>query len=107
MSDDAPKFVLLPKAEDYVAPDKAARLMRHCRDVLSLPVDQRIAFLERLADTDKDFDPFIDEADKGGAKSWVIGICIVLDAVARCAPGHINHRDDLEIWPLVLGAPRH
>jgi hypothetical protein len=33
---DTPRPVPLPKAEDYMPPAKAERLMRHCNEVLAL-----------------------------------------------------------------------
>jgi hypothetical protein len=70
-----------------------------------------------LAENDKDFrryfdtvlrvDPFTDEASKGGDKAWRIGIGIVLDAIERLNPAHPNHREALEIWPLVLSPRSH
>jgi hypothetical protein len=119
MSETKPEFVPLPKAADYMPADKAARLMRHCRDVLALSDgDQRLNHIAGLARTDRDWrryfdtvlraDPFTDEGDKGAnSKTWLIGIGIVLDAIARQDPAHPNHRTALEIWPVVLGPQRH
>lgn len=111
-----PPFVPLPKPEDYMSAIKAARLMRHCRDVLTLPnISQRLDHIARLAESDKDFrryfqtvertDPCTSEADKGGPKAWLTGICIVLDAVARQNPAHPN--EALEIWPIIIGPQLH
>jgi hypothetical protein len=99
-------------------PDKAERLMRHCRDVLALrDVRQRMDHIMRLAENDQDFrryfmtvlraDPFTNEADKGRPRAWLMGVGIVLDAIQRTDPQHILHRPNLEIWPVVVAPLRH
>ena len=113
-----PQYMPLPKAEDYMPAAKAAKLMRHCTNVLQLADGRhRVDHIVRLAKTDRDFrryfetvlraDPFTDEGDKGGARAWFIGVGIVLDAIGRQRPTHPNHRAALEIWPVMFGARFH
>ena len=111
---NTPAFVPLPKPEHYMSADKAARLMRHCRNAMALSTpERRLDHIARLAKTDRDWhryfgtvlraDPFTDEGDKGAnSKTWLIGIGIVLDAIERQNPVHPNHRRELEIWPIIV-----